>query len=934
MSDFEDSDDSRTLSPREALEYDLQTQISGVHSAGSFATSAAIDTFVNPGISVDSIGIIRLPLSEQDAHAIVQVSRKAPFGKGSETLVDESVRDTWEIGSDKLQFLNPQWQDCLNEIVKRAATELGVVNAATSVRAELYKMLLYEKWCSFKPHKDTEKVPGMFGTLVICLPSEHIGGAVSLQHGENSCQFDMSKNSSFGASYAAWYTDVTHEVQTVIKGHRWVLTYHLITQSKHLNPSASIQDSRLKEFTQILGRWISLSDKPSYLIFPLDHQYTNRDLKLSHLKGDDYYRALHVSQGCEKSGFYPLLANVTMNFQDPNNEENECHDEEDSDSAASHIKRELSLSKIVDTAGFDLLVYERMIISEHDLLRPIHYRHRDPDVQCGGNYLGNSYAGIEQFFNDSVLIMVRRFDVRQFLLGRNSSHKTRYRLLKNLQTNIQNKVDVKTLVDVHFWIYVDILIKDYSNLKQQDLFLGPAAVAAAFVKDRSRFSRIVEKTAQSFHKSYYSALGELVNLQELDINEDDLILSLTKNGTLHQTHENLYSFYKGFHQGNSDRLDQIRIKYLQRWLSHLAYGCLSKSKQVYAEDAYSLVRIILEREEDPFSQLVLYQGVRIFFQRFKNHAVLTNALIVELLLQPQRESQSGVYIKSLLKLSIDAAISNFDLLQYALYVKTRDSTAFKDAVRDTYGESIERQDRPTGPIKAFFELANAQEQGTPRLLQVIQKQISSFTIEQISSPSLELLKTFLPVLLEDLLLLLDCSSVEVQKCAQSLVIFYITSIVGYEPRKPTDWARPGEIKISGPRFCACDDCLKMRTFLKDSELQRHVIRSEISSHLRWAFHFFDYFDVEEVDGRPIAVTKTLLRWEKDHKTWETRSAEVLERLRGLPQEELKRCLGHQYDEIMSFSLFKAGADAPKDTNQKRRCEEVESTESEKRQREG
>lgn len=53
---------------------------------------------------------------------------------------------------------------------------------STEIRAELYKMLLYEKGAMFKIHADSEKTLGMFGTLVISLPSAHFGGGVVVSH--------------------------------------------------------------------------------------------------------------------------------------------------------------------------------------------------------------------------------------------------------------------------------------------------------------------------------------------------------------------------------------------------------------------------------------------------------------------------------------------------------------------------------------------------------------------------------------------------------------------------------------------------------------------------------------------------------------------------------------------------------------------------------
>ena len=217
-----ESDDGGSLTDQGDFKKDMFDRISEVHSTGSFATFGIVDSFVHPGISVDPIGTVRLPLSEEDAHTLVQVSYKAPFGKGAETVVDESVRKTWEIDAGKIHFLNKGWQSCLDRTVKRVARELGVADGAINVRAEFYKMLIYEKGTMFKAHKEyfmsfanfirfqltinsTEKVPGMFGTLIICLPSKHTGGAVCLQHGEKSARFNTSETSTFDTAFIAWF---------------------------------------------------------------------------------------------------------------------------------------------------------------------------------------------------------------------------------------------------------------------------------------------------------------------------------------------------------------------------------------------------------------------------------------------------------------------------------------------------------------------------------------------------------------------------------------------------------------------------------------------------------------------------------------------------------------------------------------------------------
>ena len=136
------------------IKQSMRNQISKIHSAGSFATFGRLETCSLPGIRVDGVGPIRLPLSTQDAQALIGASRRAPFGMGRETVVDETVRKTWEIEGDKVVFKNKAWQGWLKNVVRRVTQELGVAAGPDSVRAEFYKMLVYEEGAMFKPHKE------------------------------------------------------------------------------------------------------------------------------------------------------------------------------------------------------------------------------------------------------------------------------------------------------------------------------------------------------------------------------------------------------------------------------------------------------------------------------------------------------------------------------------------------------------------------------------------------------------------------------------------------------------------------------------------------------------------------------------------------------------------------------------------------------------
>jgi hypothetical protein len=46
----------------------------------------------------------------------------------------------------------------------------------------MYKLLVYDQGSFFVSHRDTEKAPGMFATLVVVLPSASTGGELVVRH--------------------------------------------------------------------------------------------------------------------------------------------------------------------------------------------------------------------------------------------------------------------------------------------------------------------------------------------------------------------------------------------------------------------------------------------------------------------------------------------------------------------------------------------------------------------------------------------------------------------------------------------------------------------------------------------------------------------------------------------------------------------------------
>eukprot|EP00957_Ditylum_brightwellii_P102985 7848261-Ditylum_brightwellii.AAC.1 len=116
-----------------------------------------------PKIFVDGMNgeHLAFPLLEYQANRLRSVAEKAPFGKGMNTVLDESIRKVWQIDGTNVKFDRcNQWQDMMQSIVLNCVASLGMTDDQNmNVHARLYKMLLYEKGGHFKKHRDTEKEP-------------------------------------------------------------------------------------------------------------------------------------------------------------------------------------------------------------------------------------------------------------------------------------------------------------------------------------------------------------------------------------------------------------------------------------------------------------------------------------------------------------------------------------------------------------------------------------------------------------------------------------------------------------------------------------------------------------------------------------------------------------------------------------------------------
>jgi hypothetical protein len=172
----------------------------------------------------------------------------------------------------------------LAALVADAARGLGV---SEPVAADFYKLLVYDAGSHFVDHRDTEKVPGMFATLVIVLPSAHRGGELVVRHLGQEVVFDLHPEDPSEVGFAAFYADCVHQLRPVIAGCRLTLVYNLRFLDKRRPPEAPDYREVEGRVADLLRSWAGVEHEPDKLILPLEHAYTPAELSFDTLKGAD-----------------------------------------------------------------------------------------------------------------------------------------------------------------------------------------------------------------------------------------------------------------------------------------------------------------------------------------------------------------------------------------------------------------------------------------------------------------------------------------------------------------------------------------------------------------------------------------------------------------------------------------------------------------------
>ena len=145
---------------------------------------------------------------------------------GKTTVIDKNLHGAFKLDHNLKDFMTTfQLSDT------SILGEIGVIipNHA-SLQAELYELTVYAPGGFLKAHVDESQSEYMFGSLVVCLPTQCSGGELIIHHEKNEIKYDWSSPASDplnGLCWATFLSDSEHEVLPVTGGYRVTVTYNL-----------------------------------------------------------------------------------------------------------------------------------------------------------------------------------------------------------------------------------------------------------------------------------------------------------------------------------------------------------------------------------------------------------------------------------------------------------------------------------------------------------------------------------------------------------------------------------------------------------------------------------------------------------------------------------------------------------------------------------
>ncbi len=354
----------------------------------------------NIEIEVEGIGPIKFPIDQNTINKMLETSEEAKFGLREKTLLDKNIRNTQEISLDKLRI---KYNDEVFKVMlDKVRVNLGL-SEEVKLMPHLHNMLIYGQDQFFKSHQDSEKLDGMVASLVLVLPSPHIGGDLVIKHNDAKHNFTSEQLNSDKIKAVAFYADCQHEVKKVKQGYRIALTYNLVLDPEYNQkieePRNIALDEALKDY--FYSKEISPEATPQ-LVYFLDHKYSEHGLKWHLLKGNDRTNALAFKASAKTLDLIPHLALVEIH-------ETWTEDDDYGRYDGELIDDETHLTYWLDENN-NKLPYKEISVSKDESCWTVDTNEFSPDEEEHEGYMGNYGNTVDYWYRRAAVVLWRKED--------------------------------------------------------------------------------------------------------------------------------------------------------------------------------------------------------------------------------------------------------------------------------------------------------------------------------------------------------------------------------------------------------------------------------------------------------------------------------------------------------------------------------------------
>ncbi|KAH0545386.1 hypothetical protein FGG08_000527 [Glutinoglossum americanum] len=941
-----------SIQPAQLIKQKLRKSLAKIDSIRSFAT---YDTFLdapNPRIFIKDIGDIGLPLAEQGAHLIIRASLQG-FGDDWSKAAIASVKRIKELNPEKFELQNPAWQRTLEEITGKIALDIGV--DTPTIRAELYKLSLYQRGAKLRPQEETfpststqprsarQRIPGkesqVFGTLEICLPSKHEGGDLRITHKGKTKILETAKPSEYGYSYMAWYGTVIHEVQPVTSGYRLMLIYNLTyipSQAPTPAPNFVLEKSGLRSIFALWDRGFKMGEEtyPEILAYILDQKYTDSNLEFVNLKGNDQLRVRCLEEACASADFYIYLSNLERRVSGCCDEEEydkfgygsgfgglayfgHRGDKDEGGDTSFHeiteiLEEGIKLKRIVDLDGLEIAT--DICIKECDIAQPDHFA-KGPDEEDYAGSSGSSGATATHYYRRTVVLLMPRAKSTEFF----------FEPVKNRQLDIKSWIErlaqavranpsdsgpkdelarlCQLIIEMNKTFLGNSHLGQFAkseweskDMQYSEDAIGRVVKASLLLGRMDLFQEALAAVPQRLSPWIYVDIGKAIHALGFTQIRKELDIAAPRLARVYERYNALDDILFGYELVNSQGSGDKYLIGLEEWAKEKTLESLDHKIPVFQKDGSALVKII-QKYGDEF----LFEQVLPFVKVNVSNTAFTMAFLTKLFEAGEGGKIDKSVVTNVFRDTLLELIPEFEL-------------SF-DSANNKRQKTINDPGDPPSPKSNLclpIPLVRVMNGHNAANLvgQCISLGLDSETHEILNKLTFESQNTY-PSVFESMLLPFlkqlvavlqktnaHLHDIRYQHFAQQLLNAYICRFVRTETR---DWLRPHY-------GCGCDDCNQLDRFLSDERfgsVSFSMVRKR-REHIASRLPVSRYSIVTMKTSSPywLVISKTdegCLSVVK----WKERCEKALGWIKGLgTEEELRGVLGLKYEEIVGLSAVR------------------------------